>query len=131
MTGPGPGQIPGTEPEDAERVAATIARRLSPSLVPFFDARFTISHALYDEFVFRLTLRVFRDTGLGAAIGEWGTTGEIVTRAGLDPGRATARREGSGVVQPGFRERHLHRARSDRRPPHADDNHRDGGCHCP
>jgi SAM-dependent methyltransferase len=88
MSVSGPGQALGIELEEAERVAATIARRLPPSLVPFFDARSISSHALYDEFVFRLTLRVLRDTGLTAAVGEWGSAEEVVARVGLDPRRA-------------------------------------------
>jgi SAM-dependent methyltransferase len=99
MTVSDPGQTLGIEREEAERMAATIARRLSPSLVPFFDVRSTISHALYAEFVFRLTLRVVREAGLAASVGEWGSTDEIVTRANLDRGR--------GVVPVGWMLRHL------------------------
>jgi SAM-dependent methyltransferase len=99
MSAPGPEQALGIELEEAERVAATIAHRLPPSLVPFFDARCTRSHALYDEFVFRLTLRAFRDSGLTAAVGEWGSADEILARASLDPGR--------GVVPVGWMLRHL------------------------
>jgi SAM-dependent methyltransferase len=72
------------DPADAERIAAIVAPRLPPSLVPVFDARFTRSHALYDEFVYRLTLKVFSDTGLAKAVGEWGHAEEVVRRAGLD-----------------------------------------------
>jgi SAM-dependent methyltransferase len=99
MSPPGPGQALGIDLEEAERVAAAIARRLPPSLVPFFDARSISSHALYDEFIFRLTLRVFRDTGLATAVGEWGSVDEVVVRAGLDPHR--------GVVPVGWMLRHL------------------------
>ena len=99
MSAPGPEQTLGIGLEEAERVAAIIAPRLPPSLVPFFDARVTSSHALYDEFVFRLTLRAFRDSGLTAAVGEWGSAEEVVARAGLDPGR--------GVVPVGWMLRHL------------------------
>ena len=88
MTVAGPAQLLGMAADEAERVAATVARRLPPALVQIFDARFTLSNALYEEFVFRLTLRVFRDTELAASVKEWGSAREIVTRAGLDPGRA-------------------------------------------
>ena len=73
---------------DVERVAALVAPHLPSALVPVFDARFARSSALFDEFVYRLTLGVFRDTGLGETIGEWRTADEVVRRAGLDPSRA-------------------------------------------
>ena len=78
----------GLDAKDAERVAALVAPHLPRPLVPVFDARFARSSALYDEFVYRLTLGVFWDTGLAKAAGAWGTTDELVRRAGLDPGRA-------------------------------------------
>jgi SAM-dependent methyltransferase len=77
------------ETSGAERIAAIVAPHLPPSLVSVFDARFTRSNALYDEFVYRLTLGVFGQAGLDEAVGEWGTVEEIVGRAGLDPRRAT------------------------------------------
>jgi SAM-dependent methyltransferase len=73
---------------DAERIATVVAPHLPPALVPIFDARFARSNALFDEFVYRLTVRVICDTGLGKAVGEWGTADEVVRRAGLDPRRA-------------------------------------------
>jgi SAM-dependent methyltransferase len=76
-------------PEDAERLTVTLAPWLSPPLRQALDARFNISHALYDEFVFRLSLRVVRDTELAALLREGGTREEIVARAGFDPKRAT------------------------------------------
>lgn len=83
MTGPGP--VLGIEREDAERVAATVARLLPPALVPCFDARFTRSHVLFDEYVFRLALGVFAEARLDAAVGEWASARDVVARAGLDP----------------------------------------------
>lgn len=80
--------LAGVDAKDAERIAAIVASRLPRPLVALFDARFARSSALYDEFVYRLTLGVFRDTGLAKAAGAWGTTDELVRRAGLDPGRA-------------------------------------------
>ena len=76
------------EPADAERVAALVAPDLPRALVPLFDARFARSNALYDEYVYRVSLGVFCDTGLGKAVGEWSTAEEAVGRAGLEPGRA-------------------------------------------
>ena len=76
------------EPKEAERIAAIVAPRLPPPLVPVFDARFARSNALYEEFVYRLTLRVFCDAGLAGAVDEWGNAEKIVGRAGLDPRRA-------------------------------------------
>jgi SAM-dependent methyltransferase len=79
---------PATDPKDAERIAAIVAPHLPPSLVPVFDARFGRSSALYDEFVYRLALGIFRDAGLEGAVGEWGNAEKIAGRAGLDPRRA-------------------------------------------
>ena len=59
----------GIDPEEAERTAAIVARLLPPALVPVFNPRFTRSHLLYDEFVHRLTLRVFTSAGLAVAGG--------------------------------------------------------------
>ena len=58
-------------------------------MLPVFDARFARSNALYDEFVFRLTLGVVCDTAVDTAIGEWADVEEVVRRASLDPRRAT------------------------------------------
>ena len=77
------------EPKDAERLAAVVAPHLPSALVPIFDARFTRSNALFDEFVYRLGLRVFSETGLAKVAGEWGSVEDMVRRAGLDPQRAT------------------------------------------
>ncbi|HXU87229.1 MAG TPA: methyltransferase domain-containing protein [Methylomirabilota bacterium] len=77
-----------TDPQEAERIAAIVAPRLPASLVPVFDARFGRSWALYDEFVYRLTLRVFCEAGLAAAVDDWGNAEKIAGRAGVDPRRA-------------------------------------------
>ena len=77
-----------TDRADAERIAAIVAPHLPPPLVSVFDARFTRSNALYDEFVYRLALGVFRDTGLDKASAETGSAADIAARAGLDPSRA-------------------------------------------
>jgi SAM-dependent methyltransferase len=78
----------GIEPEEAERTAAIVARLLPPALVPVFNPRFTRSHLLYDEFVHRLTLRVFTSAGLAASADDWSRAGEAAARAGLEPRRS-------------------------------------------
>ena len=80
---------PAVEPNDAERIAAIVAAHLPASLVPVFDARFARSNGLYDEFVYRLTSQVLRETGLDRAIADWIGVDELVRGAGLDPRRAT------------------------------------------
>ena len=77
MSLPGIAHVSAIEPKEAERIAAMVASRIPRSLVPVFDARFTRSNALYDEFVYRLTLRIFHDTGLDAAVAEWGNAEKI------------------------------------------------------
>ncbi len=116
-----PEEVRGISAQDAERLAATAARHLPPSLVPFFDARFVRSHALFDEFVYRLAVRVFEDAGLAAAAGTWGSAEEIVARCALDPrpstvpvdwllrllaARGVVARE-NGAAGPRFRAEHL------------------------
>jgi len=76
---------------DAEtRVAGALERALPRSLVALFDASFIRSCGLYDEFVHRLVLRVFRESGLEPAARERGSAEEIAVRAGLETGRALA-----------------------------------------
>jgi len=71
--------------EQSERVAATVARCLPSCLIPVFGARFTYSHLLFDEYVYRLAVRVFADAKLDAAVATWGAVEEVVARAALDP----------------------------------------------
>lgn len=86
--GPGDAEVPGLSPEDAEDAARALARRLPPALVPLFDASFVYSTRLYDEFVHRLAVGVFRDAGLEAAARQAGSVEEIAARVGLEAGRA-------------------------------------------
>lgn len=79
---------PPIAPEEAARVSAVVAPYLPPALASSFDARFTRSSGLFDEFVYRLTLRVFGETGLAAAVAEWGSAEDAIARAGLEGGRA-------------------------------------------
>lgn len=69
-------------------MSAVVAPYLPPALAPSFDVRFTRSSGLFDEFVYRLTLRVFGETGLTAAVAEWSSAEEAIARAGLEAGRA-------------------------------------------
>jgi SAM-dependent methyltransferase len=70
----------------SERVAVAVAPCLPSCLVPVFDARFTYSHLLFDEYVYRLAVRVFGEAKLDAAVADWGTVQDVVARAGVDPG---------------------------------------------
>jgi SAM-dependent methyltransferase len=88
MTASGSAQAPAMDPKEAERITAIVAPRLPPALVPTFDTRFSCSNAMYDEFVYRLTLRAFCEAGLAAAVAEWGNAQDVVARAGFDPGHA-------------------------------------------
>jgi SAM-dependent methyltransferase len=89
----------GIDPEEAARLALRAAPLLSSPLVRLFDASFIRSHALYDEFVFRLALRICRETGVETAAREGGTAEAIAARAGFDPRQA--------VVPLGWLLRHL------------------------
>ena len=75
----------GIDPSDADRVATVLARLLPASLVPIFDARFTRSDRLFDEYVSWLARQVVCDVKLDHALRTWGTTEELVARARLDP----------------------------------------------
>ena len=72
---------------DAASIAAVVTPCLPPALVSTFDERFNRSNTLYDQFVLRLTLRVFYDAGLAATVAEWATVDDVIGRTGLDPGR--------------------------------------------
>ena len=61
---------------------------LPPSLLGRFDDAFALSCRLYDEYIHRLALRVFRLSGLEDASRTDADTAELVRRAGLDPARA-------------------------------------------
>ncbi len=75
-------------PAEAAETASALAQMLPPSLAPAFGASFIRSSHLYDEFIHRLTLRVFRAAGLEAAAREPGRPEEIAARAGLQVHRA-------------------------------------------
>ena len=69
---------------EATAAAASLQEALPRSLRPLFGGSFLRSWDLYDEFVYRLTLRVFEDAGLEAATREPGRTSEVAARAGHD-----------------------------------------------
>lgn len=78
----------GIAPGEAAETARTLAPLLPSSLAPWFDASFIRSCVLYDEFVHRLAVEVFRVSGLEAAVREPGSPAEIAARAGLETTRA-------------------------------------------
>ena len=88
MSMPASVHVAATDSLEAERIAAIVAPHLPGPLVPVFDARFGRSSGLYDEFVFRLTLSIFGEAGLVAAVDDWGNAEKIAGRAGLEPRRA-------------------------------------------
>src|SRR5258707_5888439 len=60
------------------------ASLLPPEILPLFGDGFVRSCDLYEEYVFRLTLDVFRRTGLEAVCAVPVTTDETIAKAGLD-----------------------------------------------
>jgi SAM-dependent methyltransferase len=56
---------------------------LPPYLRQVIDVSFLRSHLLYDEFVYRLVLKVIRETGLESAMREGGSAEAIAAREGL------------------------------------------------
>jgi SAM-dependent methyltransferase len=59
-----------------------------PELLRHFDDSFITSFDLFEEYIARLTLSLFRTTGLEAACRNETTVSEAVARAGLTPGVA-------------------------------------------
>lgn len=77
-----------TDSSADERIVEILASVLPSALRPLFDARFVRSCVLYDEYVYRLSGRVFRASGLVGAAREPGSVLDLAARAGLDPSRA-------------------------------------------
>jgi SAM-dependent methyltransferase len=73
---------------EAAATAAGLEAYLPARLVSVFDPVFLRSSSLYDEFVHRLVLQVFREAGLEEAAQGGGTATELVARAGLAAERA-------------------------------------------
>jgi SAM-dependent methyltransferase len=89
VTAPDDPEVGGViSPAQAADMAQALARELPRSLAPAFGASFIRSCQLFDEFVDRLALRVFRASGLEAAAREAGTVEDMTARADLEPGRA-------------------------------------------
>ena len=61
---------------------------LPPHLLHVIDASFLRSHLMYDEFVYRLVLKIIRETGLESAIREGGSAEVIAVRERLEVGQA-------------------------------------------
>src|SRR5512135_3127961 len=62
---------------------------LPAEILPFFDDAFVRSCDLYEEYVFRLALDVFRRVGLAAACATPATVAQAVARASLAPHAAS------------------------------------------
>jgi SAM-dependent methyltransferase len=73
---------------EAERRSRELAAILPARISPPFTGTFIRSATLYDEYVLRLTLGIFRTTGLAKAAETPGTTDELIARVGFDPNRA-------------------------------------------
>jgi len=72
----------------AEADAALLREMIPPYLRHVIDLSFLRSHLLYDEFVYRLVLKVIRETGLESAMREGGSSEAIAAREGLAVGQA-------------------------------------------
>jgi len=67
----------------AEAADVLLREMLPPYLLHVIDFSFLRSHYLYDEFVYRLTLQVIRETGLESATQDGGSAEAIAARSGL------------------------------------------------
>jgi SAM-dependent methyltransferase len=76
------------DPDEAARAAGVLAGLIPAALAPSFDASFIRSSYRYDEFVLRLALRVFVESGLATALRAPATAAEATERAGLSAQRA-------------------------------------------
>jgi len=80
--------ISGIGQAKAEADAALLREMLPPYLLHVIDKSFLRSHLLYDEFVYRLVLKVIREMGLESAIREGGSAEVIAAREKLDVDQA-------------------------------------------
>ena len=83
-----PQAISGIGRAKAESDAALLREMLPPYLLNVIDLSFLRSHVLYDEFVYRLVLKVIRDTGLEPALREGGSAQVIAARERLSADQA-------------------------------------------
>ena len=72
----------------AARAAGAAAPFLPASLQRLFDPPSVLSHMLFDEYIFRLTVHVVREAGLDVAPRQWMTVEDRVIKAGLEPQRS-------------------------------------------
>jgi len=73
---------------EAEKRSRELAAILPARISPPFTGSFIRSATLYDEYVLRLTLGIFRTSGLAKAAETPSTLDELIARAGFEPGRA-------------------------------------------
>jgi SAM-dependent methyltransferase len=73
---------------EAEVTAARLRVQLPAELAQLIDFSFVRSHLLYEEFVYRLVLRVIHEVGLEATLGTGGSVREMALRGGLEVERA-------------------------------------------
>jgi SAM-dependent methyltransferase len=74
--------------EAAARVADAAAPFLPPSLQNLFDPHTVLSHMLFDEYIFRLTVQVVREARLDLAPHQWISVEDRLSKAGLDVRRS-------------------------------------------
>ena len=73
---------------EAEVSAARLRVLLPTELAQLIDFSFVRSHLLYEEFVYRLVLRVIQEVGLEATLRTGGSVREMALRGGLEVERA-------------------------------------------
>lgn len=73
---------------EAEVTAARLRVLLPAELAQLIDFSFVRSHLLYEEFVYRLVLRVIQEVGLEATLRTGGSMREMALRGGLEVERA-------------------------------------------
>jgi SAM-dependent methyltransferase len=73
---------------EAEVSAARLRLLLPTELAQLIDFSFVRSHLLYEEFVYRLVLRVIHEVGLEATLRTGGSVREMALRGGLEVERA-------------------------------------------
>jgi SAM-dependent methyltransferase len=74
--------------EDAARAAGAAAPLLPHALHDLFDPHSVLSHMLFDEYIFRLTVQVMREAHLDGAPRQWMTVEDRMGKAGLEPVRS-------------------------------------------
>lgn len=75
-------------PSSPKDTTDTEASRFPPDLLALFDEAFVRSCELFEEYVYRCAIGVFREAGLAEALGSGATATQAVERAGLDAAAA-------------------------------------------